>query len=121
MRLAGLSVIVGTVLAALIAHAGPSLSQGVTTVHEPGRCAIRGQCGKKLVFGGELPCLDNGPAAAPNEAMREKLVALCGRKWEDGLVCCKENQVDGFFLGCCCCWLFLYYACMADGWTTGLG
>ncbi len=32
-----------------------------TPKHEPGRCALRGQCGKQGFFGAELPCVDNGP------------------------------------------------------------
>ncbi|KAL4788392.1 patched family-domain-containing protein [Aspergillus varians] len=71
-----------------------SLAQGETKVHEPGRCAIRGHCGKQSFFGGELPCPDNGLAEAPEAAVREKLVGLCGAKWEDGLVCCKEEQIE---------------------------
>ncbi|KAJ9244546.1 hypothetical protein DTO271D3_3944 [Paecilomyces variotii] len=78
-------------LAALLPAA---LGQGVTKRHEPGRCAIRGHCGKKSFFGGELPCPDNGLAAEPEESVRTKLVGLCGDKWKEGPVCCKEEQVD---------------------------
>ncbi|EED21029.1 patched sphingolipid transporter (Ncr1), putative [Talaromyces stipitatus ATCC 10500] len=69
-------------------------AQGETTIHEPGRCAIRGHCGKKNIFGGELPCPDNGLARDPDDAVREKLVSLCGSKWSEGSVCCEEEQVD---------------------------
>uniref|UniRef100_A0A093UN78 Niemann-Pick type C-related protein 1 n=1 Tax=Talaromyces marneffei PM1 TaxID=1077442 RepID=A0A093UN78_TALMA len=69
-------------------------AQGITAIHEPGRCAIRGHCGKKSIFGGELPCPDNGLAHDPDDAVREKLVSLCGNKWSEGPVCCKEEQVD---------------------------
>ncbi|KAL1849774.1 niemann-Pick type C-related protein 1 [Paecilomyces lecythidis] len=78
-------------LAALLPAA---LGQGETKIHEPGRCAIRGHCGKKSFFGGELPCPDNGLAAEPEDNVRTKLVGLCGDKWKDGPVCCKEEQVD---------------------------
>lgn len=71
-----------------------TLAQGETKVHEKGRCAIRGHCGKKSFFGGELPCPDNGRAADPEPAVRKKLVDLCGTKWEDSPVCCKEEQID---------------------------
>ncbi len=64
-----------------------------TEKHEAGRCAIRGQCGKKSFFGGELPCPDNGKAEAPDEDTRKKLVAICGDGWDDGNVCCDSAQV----------------------------
>ena len=70
-----------------------SLAQGETALHEKGRCAIRGHCGKKSIFGGELPCPDNGVAEEPETAVRKKLVDLCGSKWEEGPVCCKDEQV----------------------------
>jgi Niemann-Pick C1 protein len=64
-----------------------------TEIHEVGRCAIRGQCGKKSFFGGELPCPDNRKAEAPDEDTRKKLVAICGDEWSDGDVCCDSAQV----------------------------
>ncbi|KAL1998892.1 hypothetical protein VTN02DRAFT_5412 [Thermoascus thermophilus] len=70
------------------------LAAGETTIHEKGRCAIRGHCGKKSFFGGDLPCPDNGLAELPDATVRRKLVALCGSQWEEGAVCCKEEQVD---------------------------
>jgi len=69
-------------------------SSPVTPLHEAGRCAIRGHCGKQGFFGSDLPCPDNGKAAAPSDAVRDKLVALCGPKWTDSDVCCEEGQVD---------------------------
>ncbi|KAL1962370.1 hypothetical protein VTN77DRAFT_9783 [Rasamsonia byssochlamydoides] len=69
-------------------------AQGETKLHEKGRCAIRGHCGKKSFFGGDLPCPDNGLAREPDAAVREKLVGLCGDKWAQGPVCCEEEQVD---------------------------
>ena len=70
-------------------------SEGNWTVkHEEGRCAIRGQCGKKSFFGGELPCPDNGLAEEPDEDTRTKLVAICGKDWSEGDVCCDEAQVS---------------------------
>ena len=62
--------------------------------HEPGRCAMRAQCGKKSTFGKELPCVDNGPAGEPSKSLRSKLVKLCGPEWSQGPVCCDEDQVD---------------------------
>ena len=65
-----------------------------TTSHEAGRCAIRGQCGKKSFFGSELPCPDNGKAEDPGKETREKLVAICGDSWKEGDVCCDSAQVS---------------------------
>ncbi|EAW06602.1 sphingolipid transporter NCR1 [Aspergillus clavatus NRRL 1] len=70
------------------------LGQGETKIHEEGRCAIRGHCGKKSFFGGELPCPDNDIAREPEVSARKKLVNLCGSKWEEGPVCCEEEQID---------------------------
>ncbi|GBF63542.1 niemann-Pick type C-related protein [Trichophyton mentagrophytes] len=82
--------------AALAALGGiASLSQAaLTDVHEAGRCAIRGNCGRQSFFGGELPCPDNGLAHQPGQRVRQQLVELCGKKWEDGPVCCKEEQIN---------------------------
>ncbi|KAJ0426564.1 patched family-domain-containing protein [Aspergillus carlsbadensis] len=71
-----------------------SIAHGETKIHEEGRCAIRGHCGKQSFFGGELPCPDNGLAEQPETTVRERLVNLCGDKWKDGPVCCKEEQID---------------------------
>ena len=64
-----------------------------TENHEAGRCAIRGQCGKKSFFGGELPCPDNGKAKIPDKETRKKLVEICGDFWDEGEVCCDDAQV----------------------------
>ncbi|KAL2217316.1 cholesterol transport protein [Thermoascus aurantiacus ATCC 26904] len=69
-------------------------AEGETRLHEKGHCAIRGHCGKKSFFGGDLPCPDNGLAEEPDATVRQKLVALCGSKWAEGPVCCKDEQVD---------------------------
>ena len=61
--------------------------------HEPGVCAMKGHCGKKSFFGGQLNCPYNEPAEAPSSELREALVGLCGDKWTQGLVCCDEDQV----------------------------
>lgn len=82
-------------IAAALGFPSQSLAQGETKIHEEGRCAIRGHCGKQSFFGGELPCPDNGLAEEPEAAVRKKLVDLCGTKWEEGPVCCKEEQVSG--------------------------
>ena len=74
---------------AIVAYGEPK-----TAIHEKGRCAIRGNCGKQNIFYGELPCLNNTKASRPSDAVREKLVGLCGTKWNDTAVCCEDEQVD---------------------------
>ena len=69
-------------------------SDNITAIHEKGRCALRGQCGKKSFFGGELPCPNNTLATNPEKAVREKLVKICGDKWENGPICCEDDQID---------------------------
>ncbi|KAJ6030862.1 uncharacterized protein N7446_000071 [Penicillium canescens] len=87
-----LAVIVG--LGSLALQPIVVAAQGETKIHEKGRCAIRGHCGKQSIFGGELPCPDNNLAKQPENSVREKLVNLCGSKWSEGPVCCKDEQVD---------------------------
>ena len=64
------------------------------TIHEAGRCAIRGHCGKTGLFGRELPCPDNGVAESPDDALRDELVDICGGAWEEGKVCCRKEQIE---------------------------
>ncbi|OAX80831.1 hypothetical protein ACJ72_04830 [Emergomyces africanus] len=90
MRLASLPLLAGLV----VAHSSSVFAQGETLIHEEGRCAMRGHCGKKSFFGGELPCPDNGLAKAPTTDTRTKLVSLCGDKWKTGNVCCEDAQID---------------------------
>ncbi|KAL2353498.1 patched family-domain-containing protein [Cryomyces antarcticus] len=67
---------------------------GWTRKHEEGRCAIRGNCGKQGFFGSELPCPDNGLAEEPDKKLREKLVGICGDKWSEGAICCRDEQLN---------------------------
>lgn len=66
---------------------------GLTEIHEAGRCAIRGHCGKQGFFGSDLPCPDNGLAREPSAKLRDRLTDLCGEKWKDSAVCCEDEQV----------------------------
>lgn len=84
------------IVGALLLPSSRVLAEGETKVHAEGRCAIRGHCGKQSLFGGELPCPDNGPAREPGAPVKRKLVDLCGSKWEEGPVCCLEEQVGCF-------------------------
>ncbi|KAH0536925.1 hypothetical protein FGG08_006227 [Glutinoglossum americanum] len=67
---------------------------GWTQKHEAGRCAIRGHCGKKSLFGKQLPCPDNDLAEEPEVDVRIKLVDICGDKWAEGPVCCRDDQLS---------------------------
>ena len=90
-RAAGLQLLV-----ALVAVFGTTLStedDGRTRIHEAGRCALRGECGKQSFFGKQLPCPDNGLAKSPTDTTRAKLVKVCGAKWSEGAVCCEDEQV----------------------------
>ncbi len=66
----------------------------LTSRHESGRCAIRGNCGKQGFFGSELPCPDNDVAKPPTDDVRKKLVSICGEQWSETDVCCAEEQLD---------------------------
>ncbi|KAL8831879.1 MAG: hypothetical protein Q9170_005106 [Blastenia crenularia] len=65
-----------------------------TVKHEAGTCAMKGNCGKKSFFGGQLPCPDNSVAEKPDDSTRKKLVAICGDKWDEGSICCDGDQID---------------------------
>ncbi|CAN6665610.1 NPC intracellular sterol transporter 1-related protein 1 [Trichomonascus vanleenenianus] len=57
-------------------------------------CAMYGQCGKKSIFGSELPCAAEVEAKDPDEETRKALVELCGEAYAEGPVCCSIEQVD---------------------------
>ncbi|OAA59632.1 patched sphingolipid transporter [Niveomyces insectorum RCEF 264] len=76
-----------------VAAAAAAAETAYTPKHEAGRCAMRGQCGKRNIFSPELPCVDNGLATDPEADLRDQLVKLCGQKWQSGPVCCTAEQV----------------------------
>lgn len=94
--LARCAVALGLVVASVQAA-----SDNYTAIHEKGRCAIRGQCGSRSIFEGELPCLDNGKAEEPSKSLRKRLVDICGDMWAEGPVCCLDDQV------CFLCYIML--------------
>ena len=81
-----LSVVAAT--ATCLAADGPWTSK-----HEKGRCALRGLCGAQSFFGSEIPCPDNGLAEEPEVEVRSKLIEICGAKWAEGPICCRDEQV----------------------------
>nr|POE75460.1 niemann-pick type c-related protein 1 [Quercus suber] len=95
MRVAFLLPLIGLVIgdersANVLADAG---SPNLTTIHEAGRCAIRGHCGSQSVFGSQLPCPDNDLAEDPTDDVREHLVEICGNEWQDTKICCRDEQI----------------------------
>ena len=54
---------------------------------------MKGQCGKKSFFGGQLPCPNNTLAEEPEDDIRKKLVDVCGDSWSEGNICCDGDQV----------------------------
>lgn len=85
----------GVALLVLAGLGGATATEtGYTQKHEAGRCAIRGQCGKRNLFSPELPCVDNGLAEEPDDDLRQQLVGLCGPKFSSGAICCNEEQVS---------------------------
>ncbi|ODV64049.1 sphingolipid transporter [Ascoidea rubescens DSM 1968] len=68
---------------------------GYTDVHHQGYCATYDNCGKKSIFGGELPCPANVPASIPTQDDKDLLVSICGPLWENqSLVCCSNSQLN---------------------------
>ena len=62
-------------------------------VHEDGYCAMYDNCGKKSLFGSELPCVNNTEAVKPPEASIEILSRICGADFPMERVCCSEKQL----------------------------
>lgn len=74
-----------------VALAADENPHNLTRIHEAGRCAVRGQCGKEGFLGDEDPCPDNGLAGDLPDSAREKLVSFCGEEWNDTKVCCDST------------------------------
>ncbi|EMC99929.1 hypothetical protein BAUCODRAFT_62794 [Baudoinia panamericana UAMH 10762] len=85
-------VVVAGVLAGC--HAAGESHPNLTTIHEAGRCAIRGHCGSQSLFGSQLPCPDNDLAEEPSVELRQQIISVCGDAWTDTKVCCREEQVE---------------------------
>ncbi|ESK97466.1 vacuolar membrane protein [Moniliophthora roreri MCA 2997] len=56
------------------------------------RCSMRDSCGKKGIFGRDLPCPYDGPPQEPDD--RQHLVDICGPEFAEGPTCCTTAQVD---------------------------
>ncbi|CAO1613269.1 unnamed protein product [Sympodiomycopsis kandeliae] len=63
----------------------------------PGRCNMKGNCGKQSLFSPDLPCaVDEAPATPPDEQLAAQLSSVCGpefaQQYSEG-VCCSSEQL----------------------------
>ncbi|BGO93061.1 hypothetical protein NBRC10512_003246 [Rhodotorula toruloides] len=88
-RLLSLLVVVSPVVLSVSQDGTP------TFVREEGRCAMRDSCGRKSVFSGEIPCPDNGQAAAHDDDLAYKalLAGICGDDFPT-TTCCTTGQLE---------------------------
>lgn len=63
-------------------------------VHQDGYCAMYDNCGKKLVFGKQLPCAGTVKAVKPDEESIELLREICGKEFPTEKVCCSLSQLQ---------------------------
>lgn len=64
-------------------------------LNEPSKCSLYGTCGKRTVFGADLPCpnvTDPQPLTDPNAI--NTLRGLCGPELASSAVCCTAAQVE---------------------------
>lgn len=68
-----------------------------SAVEAAAKCAMYGNCGKKSLFGSELPCPITDPSFKPEPASAELIdlvVEICGEEWSgEKELCCTEDQV----------------------------
>ena len=60
--------------------------------HSIGYCNTFDNCGKKSIFGKELPCSNYTKAQTPDVESRERLQKICGQDFE--YVCCSPAQIE---------------------------
>lgn len=64
----------------------------------PGRCSMRGNCGKKSIFSPDLPCaVDQSPATPPDDKLKAQLASVCGSEFaqaHSNATCCSAEQVS---------------------------
>lgn len=66
----------------------------VTHFDGAGQCAMYDNCGKKSVFGQELPCPDQSPARNTTADLRNQLQSICGSSFSDlKSACCTPDQL----------------------------
>lgn len=62
--------------------------------HGDGYCAMYDNCGKKLVFGQQLPCATTVKAVKPDQDSVELLKEICGDDFPMENVCCSLSQLQ---------------------------
>ncbi|KAL8293540.1 hypothetical protein RQP46_000241 [Phenoliferia psychrophenolica] len=88
------SLTLALVAAAAAAVGAASPPKDPAFVREPGRCAMRGTCGRKGMFGGALPCPDNDPAKKSDDAIYlATLASVCGADFPT-TTCCDQSQLE---------------------------
>lgn len=74
----------------------PSLCFGESLYREAS-CAMYDNCGKKSVFGSDIPCYIDDPSFEPPKVsgeLKKILTDVCGEEWNDiDQVCCSESQI----------------------------
>ncbi|KAI5962165.1 NCR1 [Candida pseudojiufengensis] len=60
--------------------------------HSEGYCNTFGNCGKKSVFGKQLPCSNFVKSVKPTQESQDKLQQICGKTFD--FVCCSPEQID---------------------------
>ncbi|GAA6007631.1 hypothetical protein JCM11491_003903 [Sporobolomyces phaffii] len=83
-----------TSLAAVSAVRAFDLARNST--RSPGRCAIQDSCGKKSVFGGDIPCPYNGKAEphTGDAVYLATLSQVCGSEFTATETCCTLGQLE---------------------------
>ncbi|KAF4602307.1 hypothetical protein EYR40_005512 [Pleurotus pulmonarius] len=71
-----------------------SIQSSKMNMEDGGRCAMRDSCGRRGMFGKELPCPYDGPPIEPDEKGRALLVDVCGSEFAENPTCCTSSQVE---------------------------
>lgn len=70
--------------------------EGIFDNERPPSCSIYGNCGKKSIFGGEIPCpVSQNFKPKPLPSLdKDLLLEVCGEEWRDvGEFCCTGDQI----------------------------
>ncbi|KAL3233626.1 NPC intracellular sterol transporter 1-related protein 1 [Nakaseomyces bracarensis] len=74
------------------------IPQIITAESGEARCAMYDNCGKKSLFGAQLPCPVEDVHFVPgviDEETKELMVNTCGEKWNDvDVLCCSKDQIE---------------------------
>lgn len=70
-----------------------SIYSAQAALHQDGYCAMYDNCGKKLVFGQQLPCAMTTKAVTPDKESISLLHELCGPEFPTESVCCALDQL----------------------------